>query len=107
VLSGDVFDENRMTGCCHLTNFSDIEPHSCKVPLQEGPILARRTNGSSGACNQTKTIWGIRCSVVEAWEVDGWKQPYPAQSDAWLRRQPANDTAANRFDVLLRCDSHR
>jgi hypothetical protein len=39
VLSGDVFDENRMTGCCHLTNFSDSELHSCKVPLQKTPIF--------------------------------------------------------------------
>jgi hypothetical protein len=39
VLSGDVFDENRMPACCHLTNLSDIERHSSKVPLQERPIF--------------------------------------------------------------------
>jgi len=41
VLSGDVFDENRMPACCHLTNLSDIERHSSKVPLQETPIFPR------------------------------------------------------------------
>ncbi|HUN84482.1 MAG TPA: hypothetical protein VMU48_08885 [Terracidiphilus sp.] len=33
VLSGDVFDENRMPACGHLTNLSGIERHSSKVPL--------------------------------------------------------------------------
>jgi hypothetical protein len=39
VLGGDVFDEDRMPACGHLTNLSDTERHSSKVPLQERPIL--------------------------------------------------------------------
>jgi hypothetical protein len=39
VFCGDVFDQNRMPACCHLTNLSDIERHSSKVPLQERPIF--------------------------------------------------------------------
>src|SRR5262249_7633675 len=74
VLSGDVFDENRLPACCHLTNFSDIERHSGKVPLQERPIFPCRIDGSSGACDETKTIWGIRHNLAKAPVVDGWQQ---------------------------------
>jgi len=38
-LGGDVFDEDRMPACRYLTNLSDIERHSSKVPLQERPIF--------------------------------------------------------------------
>jgi hypothetical protein len=34
-----VFDKNRTPACCHLTNLSDIERHSSKVPLEETPIF--------------------------------------------------------------------
>ena len=72
-LSGDVFDKNRMPGCSHLTNFSDIERHSSKVPLQETPIFPWGINGSSGACDETEAFWRIRHGVVKAGKVDGWQ----------------------------------
>src|SRR6185369_4875438 len=41
VLSRDVFDENRMPACCHLTDLPDTERHSSKAPLQKTPIFTR------------------------------------------------------------------
>src|SRR5262245_12692916 len=75
VLNCDLFDQNRLPACCHLTDFSDVERHSSKVPLQERPIFPWRIDGSSGTCDEAKTIWGVRHNVTK----DGWQQPNPRQ----------------------------
>jgi hypothetical protein len=101
VLNGEVFDENRMPVCRHLTNFSDVKAHSGKVPLQETPIFSWRIDGSSSACDETKTIWDIRHSMVKALEANGWQQPNSSQRHPRLCCQPLNNTLQNRFDALL------
>src|SRR5262249_52720585 len=101
VLSSYVFDKNRMAACCDLTNFSDIELHSSKVSLQETPIFPWGINGSSGACDKTKTIWGIRHNMVKAGVVDGWQQPNPRQRHPRLCCQPLDNTLQDKLDALL------
>src|SRR5215472_6032595 len=79
VLRGDVFDENRMPAGCDLPHLSDIERHSSKVPVQETPIFLRGMDWSSGACDETKTICGIRYGVGEVGDLGGSYQPNSGQ----------------------------
>src|SRR5215472_4694586 len=84
VLSGDIFDENRMPACCHLSNLSDVERHSSKMPVQETPIFSWRINGSSGAGDEAEMICGMQHREAIAGDVGGWHQPNPSQCHSRL-----------------------